>query len=39
VARKLVRTRKPRPVALYRELRTAMRGVCAVPRDSRILVA
>lgn len=33
------RRRKPRPVALYRELRDAMRGVCAVPRGSRILVA
>src|SRR5262249_3388771 len=38
VAKKAIR-RKPRPVALYRELRAAMRGVCAVPRGSRILVA
>jgi tRNA(Ile)-lysidine synthase len=37
VARKI--RRKPKPVALYRELRLAMRGACAVPRGSRILVA
>lgn len=30
---------KPRPVALYRELRRAMLGPCAAPRGSRILVA
>ncbi|MGH7726850.1 MAG: tRNA lysidine(34) synthetase TilS [Candidatus Eiseniibacteriota bacterium] len=30
---------KPRPVALYRIARDALRGPCAVPRGARILVA
>jgi len=33
------RRTKPTPVALYRELRRAMRGECVVPRGGRVLVA